>query len=272
MIDLHSHSTASDGQYPAAVVAARAAEAGLTVWSLSDHDTVAGLAEARAEAERRGLRFVPGIELSAFLDDREVHVLGHFIDPADAALAGLQGKLGAQRRTRMEEMIAKLGGLGIRVTMAEVERFSGGKNLGRPHLARALVEQNVVADVKEAFDRFLGNGKPAYAERYKLSASEAIGLIRGAGGAATLAHPGVSKMEKHDIGRLARLGLSGVEVHHTDHNPSVREKYLTVCDELDLVPTAGTDFHGEAVTPDRLFGKVTMAAEDLLRLEARRGR
>lgn len=270
-IDLHSHSTASDGQYGAAQVAERAAGAGVKVWALTDHDSVAGLAAAAESARALGLRFVPGIELSVQLDRREVHLLGHFVDPESAPLRRFEDLLAEKRRVRMGEMVHKLAAIGVPLSPEEIERFSGGKTLGRPHVARALVERGVVATVKEAFDRFLGEGRPAYVGRYRLSAEEAIALVRGAGGTATLAHPGVSKIERPDLERLARSGLAGVEAYHPDHNPSVREKYLRLARALDLVPTAGSDYHGEAVTPDRHLGQITMPLEELERLEARRG-
>lgn len=269
-IDLHSHSRASDGQYTAAELAGRVAEAGVAVWSLSDHDTVAGLAAAAAEAARLGVRLVPGIELSAFLDGREIHLLGHFVDPEHQALRRFEDELAAHRRRRMLDMLARLAALGVRLRVADVEKFGDGKTIGRPHVARAIVETGAVGSVKEAFDRYLGEGRPAYVQRFRLEMAEAVRLVRGAGGTVTVAHPGVSRLERGDLSRLAAAGVVGVETHHPDHNPSVREKYLRVADELGLVPTAGSDFHGEAVTPDRRLGQVTMEPEDLRRLEALR--
>jgi predicted metal-dependent phosphoesterase TrpH len=270
-IDLHSHSTASDGQYPAEQVAERAAAAGVAVWALTDHDSIAQLRPARAAAAARGVRFVAGIELSVHLDRREVHLLGHFVDPESAALRGFEDLLAEKRRVRMGEMIQKLAALGIALSPEEIERFSGGKTLARPHVARALLERGVVGSVKEAFDRFLGEGRPAFVGRHRISAQEAIGLVRGAGGAATIAHPGLNRIERGDLERLKGWGLAGVETYHADHVPSQREKYLRLCSELDLVPTAGSDFHGEEVAPDRKLGMVTMTEAELDRLEARRG-
>lgn len=270
-IDLHSHSTASDGQYPPGEVAARARAAGVRVWALTDHDSVAGLAAGAAAAAVIGLRFVGGIELSVQLDRREIHVLGHFVDPQSKALRAFEDLLAEKRRVRMGEMIEKLAALGVALTAEEIERFSGGKTLGRPHVARALVDRGIVASVKEAFDRYLGEGRPAYVGRYRVTGREAIALVRGAGGAATLAHPGVNRLERGDLERLAGWGLAGLEVFHPDHNPSVQDKYLRLARELDLVPTAGSDFHGEAISPDRRLGSVTMSDGELARLEARRG-
>jgi 3',5'-nucleoside bisphosphate phosphatase len=271
LIDLHSHSTASDGQFSAAEVAEQAAEAGVSVWALTDHDSVAQLEAGAAAASRLGLRFVPGVELSVQLDAREIHVLGHFVDARSAALRSFEDLLAEKRRVRMGEIIQKLAALGVALTPDEIERFSGGKTLGRPHVARAMVERGVVSTVKEAFDRYLGDGRPAYVGRYRLRAREAIDLVRGASGVATLAHPGVNRIERGDLARLAEWGLAGVEAYHPDHVPSQREKYLGVARELALVPTAGSDYHGEAVAPGRKLGMVSMTEDELAALEARRG-
>lgn len=268
MIDLHSHTTASDGQHEPEELVRLARAAGVTTLALTDHDTVDGLARASAAATREGLALVAGIELSAMLFGREVHVLGHFIDPANAALAGLSRGLIRERRARMERMVERLVQMGLPVTLREVERFSGGENLGRPHLARALVERGWVRDVKEAFDRFIGNGGPAFVARAELPAHEAIALIHGAGGTATLAHPGVSKVAAHELAELRAAGLDGLEVHHSDHNPSVRAKFLALAQSNGLVPTAGSDFHGEAVAPNRTLGSASMPADDFARLRA----
>jgi predicted metal-dependent phosphoesterase TrpH len=269
-IDLHTHSRASDGEFTASEVAARASAAGIGVWALCDHDTVAGLHEAGQAAERAGIRLVPGVELSVFLEKKEIHVLGHFIDPEHPSMRAFEDFLAEHRRGRMRQIVERLATLNVRVTEANIEKFSGGKTLGRPHVARAIVEAGAAATVKEAFDRYLGEGKPAYVGRYRLEVEDAVKLIRGAGGTATVAHPGVSKLERHELVRLRAAGVDGLEVLHADHVPSLREKFLRFAEELDLVPTAGSDYHGVTVSPDRKLGDVTMAAEDLARLEARR--
>ncbi len=269
-IDLHAHSRASDGQYAPAEVAEQIVEAGVSVWSLSDHDTVAGLGAAAEAARRLSLRLVPGIELSAFLERREIHLLGHFVDPEHPALKRFEDELALHRRNRMNAIVERLAEQGIRIRVADIEKFGDGKTIGRPHVARAILEAGVVTSVKEAFDRFLGEGRAAYVQRFRLEVDDAVQLVRSAGGTVTVAHPGVSRLERGDLQRLAAAGVVGVETHHPDHNPSVREKYLRLAHELDLVPTAGSDFHGEAVSPDRHPGQVTMDPEDLQRLESRR--
>lgn len=258
MIDLHSHTTASDGQYAPSELLARAASAGVTVLAVTDHDTVAGLAEAAEAARAHGVELVPGIELSAFIHGREVHILGHFLRPEDEDLARFSERLRQERDRRMEAMVAKLRQLGYPVRLEQVLEVAGDAQLGRPHLARVMVDRGWCLDVKEAFDRFLGTGRAAWVERFKLEGAEAIRLIRDAGGTATLAHPAASKMERVEIRALARAGLMGLEVGHGDPNPSVRRKYLGLAAEFGLVPTAGSDFHGEKVSPDHRLGSAAM--------------
>jgi hypothetical protein len=269
-IDLHSHSRASDGQYPGEEVARRAAEAGVAVWGLCDHDTVAELVTAAEAAAGLGIRFVPGIELSAFLEKREIHLLGHFIDPVHPSLRAFEDFLARHRRERMSRIVEKLAGLGIRIRIEDIVKHSGGKTLGRPHVARAIVEAGGAATVREAFDRYIGEGQAAYVGRHRLEVSEAVKLVRGAGGTVTIAHPGVSGLERGEISRMRAAGVDGLEVYHPDHEPSRREKYLRIAEALDLVPTAGSDYHGEIVAPDRTLGMVTMDVEELARLEKRR--
>jgi predicted metal-dependent phosphoesterase TrpH len=170
----------------------------------------------------------------------------------------------------MERIVEKLTELHVNVRIEDIERWSGGKTIGRPHVARAIVEAGYAATVKEAFDRFLGDGKPAHVPRFRLEVSDAVALVRGAGGTATIAHPGVSRIDARDMERLRGAGVDGLEAHHADHDPGMRERYLRMAESLDMVPTAGSDFHGENVAPDRHFGDVTMQADDLARLEARR--
>lgn len=269
-IDLHSHSIASDGELEPAEVAARAKAAGVGVWALSDHDTVAGLPAAAAAANSHGIRFVPGIELSAFLGAKEIHVLGHFLDPLHPALRRFEDELAVHRRERMERIVERLAGLHVKIRVEDIEKWSGGKTIGRPHVARALVEAGHVATIKEAFDRFLGEGKPAYVSRFRLEVADAVALVRSAGGTATIAHPGVSRIDRRAMAKLRAVGVDGLEVHHADHDPGMRERFLRMAEGLDMIPTAGSDYHGEHVAPDRHFGDVTMQADDFARLEARR--
>lgn len=270
MIDLHSHTTASDGEHPPQALIALAHQAGVTTLAVTDHDTVSGLPGCAEACARLGLTLINGIEVSAFMNRREVHVLGHFVDPNEPRLAAFATRLKGERAERMERMVEKIQGLGFPITMDHVRALAGpDAHLARPHLARVLVEMNYCANTKEAFDRFLGDGKPAHVDRFKLSAAEAISLIHGAGGTASIAHPGVSKVTRFELGELAKDGLDGIEVEHSDHPPSMRAQMRQWADELGLVPTAGSDFHGEAVAPGRRLGTASMGQEQFEKLKAK---
>jgi len=272
VIDLHSHTTASDGELAPEALIQLAARSGVTTLAVTDHDTVGSIPACTAAAAAFGLRVVPGIEVSAFLNGREVHVLGHFVDLASAELNAFSERLKIERRTRMEQMVEKLKALGFPVTMDQVLAIAGdGAHLARPHLARVLVELNYCTSTQEAFSRFLGDGRPAAVGRFELPASEAIAFIKRSGGAATIAHPGVSRVQRHEVEELAKAGLVGIEAEHSDHPPSAREKMRGWAQELGLVCTAGSDFHGPNVAPGRHLGTASMDPAAFAQLEARRG-
>jgi predicted metal-dependent phosphoesterase TrpH len=269
MIDLHSHTTASDGEHPPRELLALARAAGVTTLAVTDHDTVGGLERAEEAAREAGIRLVPGIEVSTETDGREIHLLGHFVDRTEPTLAAFSDRLRTERAERMGRLVEKLRTLGFPVTLEEVERIAAGAHLGRPHLALALVDRGYVTSTKEAFDRLLGDGKPAYVERVRIQTEDAIRLLHGAGGTATVAHPGSSKVSPHTLERLARAGLDGLEVFHPDHVPSQRETLLRTAGALGLVPTAGSDYHGPRVSPDRRLGMVSLDPAYFSNLEAR---
>lgn len=269
MIDLHSHTTYSDGQYSPAELFALAAQAGVTVLAVTDHDTVGGLASCAEAAHAQGLRLVPGIELSATLHGREVHVLGHLVDPGAPALAALQTELLEERRERMGRMVARAQALGMKVTLEQVVARSGGDNLGRPHLARAMVDAGWATSVKDAFDRYLHDGGPAWVDRRRMAAGEAIALIHAASGTASLAHPGANDVSRQELAQLAAAGLDAVEALHPEHVPSRAEAFCRWADELGLLVTGGSDFHGPAVQPDRKLGARSLDASRFAALEAR---
>jgi predicted metal-dependent phosphoesterase TrpH len=270
MIDLHSHTTASDGEHPPEEQVALAASKGVTVLAVTDHDTVGGIDACQRAAARLGLRLVPGIEVSTRLNRREVHVLGHFVDPAESGLASFAERLKREREARMEQMVKKVQALGFPVTMEMVRELAGDVSLTRPHLARVLVELGYASSPREAFHRWLGDGKAAHVPHQELPPAEAIALIHRAGGTATLAHPGPTRIDRLELEGLRRDGLDGLEVIHSDQPPTLQEKLSAWAHALDLVPTAGSDYHGPTVTPDRSFGQITMAPAQLERLEARR--
>jgi 3',5'-nucleoside bisphosphate phosphatase len=271
MIDLHSHTTASDGQHTPSELVQLAARAGVTHLSVTDHDTVCGVPEAAGAAKQLGIDLICGIELSAFIGDREVHILGHFLDLADEELARLSDRLRGERERRMRRMIEKLNALGIPVAMTHVLSVAGSAHLGRPHLARALIERGICSSTKDAFDRFLANGRPGFVERQRISGELAIAMVRKARGAATVAHPAVSQVTAEELRSLKAAGLAGLEVFHADHKPNMQAKYLSIAKELDLVPTAGSDFHGETVAPGRRLGSASMEPGAFAELRRRAG-
>lgn len=245
-IDLHVHSSASDGTDPPAKVIERAAAAGLDVVALTDHDTVAGWDEARA-ARPGGLALVPGMELSCLLDGRSVHILAYLFDPGHEELMSQTSLIRDDRVHRARQMVAKLNDLGAAVTWEQVARIAGDAVVGRPHIARAMAEAGVVPEPAAAFtSEWIDDGGRAYVERYALPAGRAIRLIRAAGGAAVLAHPRSPGYEVSDeqIAGLSAEGLVGVEVFHPDHDPSERSTLTALARSLHLVSTGGSDDHG----------------------------
>lgn len=272
MIDLHSHTTASDGEHAPAELMRLAHAAKVTTLAVTDHDTVAALPACAEAARQLGMTLVNGIEITAYLNRREVHVLGHFVNPEEPGLSAFAARLKTEREARMIAMVEKMRALGFPVTMDQVRALAGDTHFARPHLARVLVELGYCTSTKDAFDRFLADGRPGAVPRFELAAADAVAIIRAAGGAATLAHPGVSKIHEHDLKTLKDAGLAGVEVEHSDHPPSLREKLHRIARELDLIATAGSDYHGPKVAPNRHFGSASMRPEDLERLHARAGR
>jgi len=250
-VDLHSHSTASDGTFAPADVVHLAHEAGLVGMALTDHDTVAGLAVAQEEARRRGLVFLNGIEISAVcpVPGGTLHILGYGVDPANEVLQRMTRDLLEARDNRNPQIIARLRELGIDVTWEEALAQAQGGVLGRPHIAALLVRKGVVKTIKQAFDEYLGQGGKAFFDKERLSPQDAIGRIRAAGGVPVVAHP-VQLRTTNDaqlqqvIRDLVDLGLGGIEVVHSDHGEADVEKYHRLADRYNLVKTGGSDFHG----------------------------
>jgi len=270
VIDLHSHTLHSDGDRSPAQLFAEAKTAGVEVLAVTDHDTVFGLEECRVASEASGVRFVTGIELSCELHGREVHVLGHFIDPRAPALERMASGMLAERRERMERMVALAQRMGFSgVTMERVVAASGGENLGRPHLARALVDCGHAQSMNDAFDRFLRTNGPLWVDRKRLPTEEAIRLVHEAGGTASIAHPGANGISRQELNALAAEGLDGVEAWHPEHPPNQAEAFVRWADELGLVVTAGSDYHGPGVQPDRKLGDRTLPPERFAALEQR---
>ncbi len=245
-IDLHVHSSASDGTDPPADVARRAAAAGLDVMALTDHDTVASVDEARA-ALPPGLALVPGMELSCLLDGKSIHMLAYLFDPDDPALSAETALIRDDRIHRARAMVARLAELGAPVTWEQVTGIAGDAVVGRPHIARAMAEAGVVKTPAGAFtSEWIGDGGRAHVGRYAPDPARAVTLVRAAGGVPVLAHPRSPGYEIGDevIARLAAVGLGGVEVFHPDHDDSERKRLTALATSLDLVVTGGSDDHG----------------------------
>jgi hypothetical protein len=271
VIDLHLHSTASDGVLAPRDLVARVAAAGITVMALTDHDTIAGLAEARGEAEARGLAFVPGIEITAVEAGGDVHVLGYFFDPSSRPLAAFLQSQRADRVRRIRAMADRLADLGCPLDIEPLVAAAAGapgRSLGRPQLADALVAAGYASGRADAFDRFLGNSAAAYVPRRGASPEDVIALIAAAGGIASLAHPGLLKNDSL-IPRLASHGLASLEVRHTDHDAGTEARYRQLAASLGLAVSGGSDFHGDPGHRPDTLGIVTLPAADYAVLQAR---
>jgi 3',5'-nucleoside bisphosphate phosphatase len=261
--DLHTHSSASDGTRPPPDVVARAAAAGLDAVALTDHDTVAGVAAAAA-ALPAGLALVSGMELSCRRDGHSVHLLGYLFDPEHAELAEQTRAIRASRIERGQAMVAKLAELGTGVTWDQVTSIAGDAVIGRPHIARAMVQAGVIGSVDEAFTpQWIGPGGRAHVRRYALDPADAIALVHAAGGVTVLAHPLALRrgwaLSAELITELAAAGLDGVEVAHPDHDEAQRNQLSTLAGKLGLAKTGGSDDHGE-LTGDRIGSEWTDAA------------
>jgi 3',5'-nucleoside bisphosphate phosphatase len=259
--DLHVHSTASDGTDSPAEVMRRAALAGLDAVALTDHDTVAGHAQAR-QARPDALTLVPGMELSGRLDGHSLHLLAYLFDPGHPELAEQAQKIRADRELRARAMVRALADLGVAISWEQVAAIAGTGVVGRPHIARALVASGAIAEPGQAFTRdWIGAGGRAYVERYALDPARAIRLVREAGGVTVLAHPRAGRdwvPSDEQIAALAAAGLTGVEVFHPDQPESDRASLLGLSRDLGLVATGGSDDHGR-LTGHRIGCEVTAA-------------
>jgi predicted metal-dependent phosphoesterase TrpH len=266
-IDLHVHSSATDGTDPPAEVMRRAARAGLDVVALTDHDTVAGHAEAAAAAGP--VTLLPGMELSCRLDGRSLHLLAYVFDPDRPDLAAELTRIRDDRVLRARAMVDRLAELGVDVSWEQVEAIAGQAVVGRPHIARAMADSGAIASPREAFTRdWIADGGRAYVGRYALDPVRAIGLVRAAGGVTVLAHPRAGRdilVTDEQITGLAAAGLAGLEVFHPDQSEAERARLLALAHHLDLVATGGSDDHG-SLTDYRLGCETTSAGayHDLL--------
>jgi predicted metal-dependent phosphoesterase TrpH len=240
-VDLHTHSTASDGEFSPAELAQLALARGLSAIALTDHDTVAGLDAAIAAARATPLEVVPGVELSCDVPQTEVHVLGYFIDWHDTYFESMLEKFRDGRYGRAEKMVKKLAALGAPVSFDHVKEIAGDASIGRPHVAQALVEAGHVATIPEAFDKYIRRNGPAYVERFKLTPQDAVTLILRAGGVPVLAHP---RDVTEYIFPLVKVGLLGLEVNYALYDDMTRADLSRRARQYGLIQTGGSDFHG----------------------------
>jgi predicted metal-dependent phosphoesterase TrpH len=259
-IDLHTHTNRSDGTFTPPELVRLASRRGLEVVAITDHDTTDGLEEATGAGRHLGVEIVPGVELSAEHKGMSVHVLCYWMDPEDEGFQAELVRLRSERFLRGEAMVEKLRSLGYPISFDRVREISGSGNIVRPHVAQALVEAGVVADEEEAFDRFIGDDAPAYVPKHALAPLDALALVRRAGGAGVLAHPGMWSAEapvpEDLIEAMAEAGMAGLEADHSDHTPDQREHYRDLAKRLELIVTGGSDCHGTRYDPVRL-GSVT---------------
>ncbi len=262
-IDLHVHSTASDGTVSPAEIINEARRVHLGAVAITDHDTLAGVREVLENRIPEDIGFLTGIEISitpprSFPIIGSVHMLGYGMSVDDPALNDALAQLRESRDSRNPRIIDRLNTLGMDISYQDVQKEAGESQLGRPHIASCLVKKGYANSINDAFDQFLGTGKPAYVNRYRISADQAISLIRKAGGVPVLAHPDLYglpdfKTLKKMIKVLAEAGMMGVEVYYPDHSSSVMNNLMILAKELDLLMTGGTDFHG-ALKPDTHLG------------------
>jgi len=247
-IDLHLHTTHSDGSFSTREVMCFAKQAGVTALAITDHDIVAAVPEATAIGRELGIEVVPGVEISSRLGESELHMLGYFLRWTDPVLNQRLATLRASRHDRNPKIVRRLNELGIDITYDEVRALAGTESVGRPHIARLLMEKRVVTSAKEAFDRYLANGRPAFVDRELPEPAEAVRWIREAGGVPVLAHPTWVRTSADGLRALLRqlkeAGLGGLEVHYSTHTPSQTTEYLDLAKQCDLLVTGGSDFHG----------------------------
>jgi predicted metal-dependent phosphoesterase TrpH len=271
VIDLHMHTTASDGRSTPEDLVRRAFEAGIRTMSVTDHDTMAGVARAKIAAAERGMTFVPGIEITSVDGGRDVHVLAYFLPDLTEALRDL---LAEQRRNRLDRarLIAeKLAAAGAPIdvdALMEAGAGLGGKSLARPQIAQALIAAGHAATVAEAFERYLAEDGPAYVPHRGASPAQVIDLIARAGGISSLAHPGYTKKDEI-IPDLVAAGLTAIEAYHSSHDAQMVDRYLGVARHYGLAVTGGSDFHGEGTRRSEFFGVVNLPADEFDRLQER---
>ena len=273
MIDLHMHTTASDGRSTPEQLVKDVLARGITTIAVTDHDTTAALDEVIVAGAAVGVTCVPGIEITAVASGRDVHMLGYFLDRNHPELVTFLEEQRSDRKRRVREIAERLARLGVPVDIEGVTSTAGhlqGRAWGRPIVAAALVAAGHVADFREAFDRYLGEGRAAFIERIGVSPAEVVALVARAGGLASMAHPGKTQKD-HLIPDLIAAGLPAIEVYHPDHDPADTARYRLMGEVYDVLPTGGSDYHGPGSGRDEALGHVHLPARDFARLAERGG-
>lgn len=266
--DLHSHSICSDGTLAPEALVDAAADAGIRVFALTDHDSTEGIERARARCAARGIEWVAGVEISTEFGEQSAHLLGLWLsDWNHPGLQAIFARSKDERRARVHRQVEVLKELGYELTPEEVFARAGGETVAKPHVAQVLIDKGYFRDRDEVFDKLLGDGKPGYVGRAKLTIAEAIGAVHAAGGKAVLAHPGLEGFDDAAIGAMRSIGLDGLEVHHPDHSPDQRRRFTGLAETLGLIVTGGSDFH---LTPRDALGKNGLDAGRFAALSGRR--
>jgi len=255
--DLHMHTVFSDGALTPTELLRKVKEAGLEVVSITDHDSVSGLAEATELGKQIGIEVIPGMELSATLGNSEVHILGYFMDYLNKDLLDSLAEFREQRLRRAERIIGKLNQMNIPLSMDSVMEQVSGDSVGRPHIANALVNGGHAQNYHQAFSKYIGDGRPAFEKKLTFSPEETIRLIAAAGGLSFLAHPGKSVTEEVLL-RLIKSGLDGIEVIHPSHSPELTRHYRGIVNEYFLLESGGSDFHGGQKGDDYSLGQFSI--------------
>lgn len=271
-IDLHIHSTASDGRLTPAEVVRKSAERGVTVIALADHDTVDGIAPALATAKAfPWLKVIPCVEISTDIPQGEVHVLGYFIDDTDLELRTTLATMRNSRQERAQKMVTKLGNLGMHISWSRVQEIAGSGSIGRPHLAQALLEKGYVATIKEAFTKYIGRDGPAYVERAKMTPREAVEIILCANGLPVLAHPFTIPAVEAIVIELKAAGLVGIEAYYNGYTADESKGLVSLAAKYNLIATGGSDYHGLDDGNETMIGSVAVPMESVEQLIALAG-
>lgn len=267
--DLHVHTYYSDGILSPAELIDLAVKQNLQGIAITDHDTILGLNEAIVYSKKYdNFKVIPGIEFGSVYEDEEVHILGYFIDYNDEELISVTKNLRHDRINRAIKMINNLNRLDIDVTIDDVRKHSGNDYIGRPHIARALIDKGYVGSIEESFEKYLNRGKPGYAERFHLSIEDTISLIEKSGGIAILAHPGLIK-NKSIVEYTISKGIQGIECIHSKHTAEDTDYFIKLAKKKNLIVTGGSDYHGDLVRGELIFGKYFINIEEIPEMRGR---